>query len=213
MDFYIQGLTLGLAYVAPIGMQNLFVINSALTQPRWRALLTALIVIFFDITLAMACFFGIGLIMQKYAAVQMAMLFIGGLVVAYIGWGLLKSKVSALADIKQMLGLGQTVWQACVVTWFNAQAVIDGTMLLGAFKASMTEAQSLHFLFGVISASCLWFISLALIVSLGPIIAGFFYQHFAITLFYPLFFFTIPLAIIAFLVYRHIAKKLNQAHA
>ena len=115
MDFYIQGLTLGLAYVAPIGMQNLFVINSALTQPRWRALLTALIVIFFDITLAMACFFGIGLIMQKYAAVQMAMLFIGGLVVAYIGWGLLKSKVSALADIKQMLGLGQTVWQACVV--------------------------------------------------------------------------------------------------
>ena len=37
VDFYIQGLTLGLAYVAPIGMQNLFVINSALTQPRWRA--------------------------------------------------------------------------------------------------------------------------------------------------------------------------------
>lgn len=167
MDFYLQGLTLGLAYVAPIGMQNLFVINSALTQTRWRALLTALIVIFFDITLAMACFFGIGLIMQKYAAVQMAMLFIGGLVVAYIGWGLLKSKVSALADIKQMLGLGQTVWQACVVTWFNAQAVIDGTMLLGAFKASMTEAQSLHFLFGVLSASCLWFVTLAMVVSLA----------------------------------------------
>lgn len=167
MDFYLQGLALGLAYVAPIGMQNLFVINSALTQPRWRALLTALIVIFFDITLAMACFFGIGLIMQKYAAVQMAMLFIGGLVVAYIGWGLLKSKVSALADIKQMLGLGQTVWQACVVTWFNAQAVIDGTMLLGAFKASMTEVQSLHFLFGVLSASCLWFVTLAMVVSLA----------------------------------------------
>ena len=45
MDFYIQGLTLGLAYVAPIGMQNLFVINSALTQTRLRALVTALIVI------------------------------------------------------------------------------------------------------------------------------------------------------------------------
>ncbi len=167
MDFYIQGLTLGLAYVAPIGMQNLFVINSALTQTRLRALVTALIVIFFDVTLAMACFFGIGLIMQKYAAVQMAMLFIGGLVVAYIGLGLLKSKVSALADIKQMLGLGQTVWQACVVTWFNAQAVIDGTMLLGAFKATMNHAQSLHFLFGVLSASCLWFVTLAMVVSLA----------------------------------------------
>ena len=167
MDFYIQGLAFGLAYVAPIGMQNLFVINSALTQPRWRALATALIVIFFDVTLAMACFFGIGLIMQKYAAVQMAVLLAGGLVVTYIGYGLLKSKVSALADTKQMPGLGQTVWQACVVTWFNAQAVIDGTMLLGAFKATMSHTQSLHFLFGVISASCLWFTGLALVVSLA----------------------------------------------
>ena len=34
MPTYLQGLTIGLAYVAPIGMQNLFVINSALTQPR-----------------------------------------------------------------------------------------------------------------------------------------------------------------------------------
>lgn len=166
MDFYIQGLTLGLAYVAPIGMQNLFVINSALTQPRWRALLTALIVIFFDVTLALACFFGIGLVMQKYPPVQLGILLLGGLVVVYIGISLLKSSVRQIGGAQQM-PLGKTVWQACVVTWFNAQAVIDGTMLLGAFKATMNHAQSLHFLFGVISASCLWFISLALIVSLA----------------------------------------------
>lgn len=36
---------MGLAYVAPIGLQNLFVINSALTQSRHRAFLTALIVL------------------------------------------------------------------------------------------------------------------------------------------------------------------------
>lgn len=166
MDFYIQGLTLGLAYVAPIGMQNLFVINSALTQTRLRALVTALIVIFFDVTLALACFFGIGLVMQKYPPVQLGILLLGGLVVVYIGISLLKSSVRQIGGAQQM-PLGKTVWAACVVTWFNAQAVIDGTMLLGAFKATMNHAQSLHFLFGVISASCLWFISLALIVSLA----------------------------------------------
>lgn len=166
MDFYLQGLALGLAYVAPIGMQNLFVINSALTQPRWRALVTALIVIFFDVTLALACFFGIGLVMQKYPPVQLGVLLLGGLVVVYIGVSLLKSSVQQIGSAVQM-PLGKTVWAACVVTWFNAQAVIDGTMLLGAFKATMNHAQSLHFLFGVISASCLWFISLALIVSLA----------------------------------------------
>lgn len=166
MDFYLQGLALGLAYVAPIGMQNLFVINSALTQTRLRALVTALIVIFFDVTLALACFFGIGLVMQKYPPVQLAILLLGGLVVLYIGVSLLKSSVRQIGSAQQM-PLGKTVWAACVVTWFNAQAVIDGTMLLGAFKASMTEAQSLHFLFGVLSASCLWFVTLAMVVSLA----------------------------------------------
>lgn len=166
MDFYLRGLALGLAYVAPIGMQNLFVINSALTQTRLRALVTALIVIFFDVTLAMACFFGIGLVMQKYPPVQLGILLLGGLVVVYIGVSLLKSSVRQI-DGAQQMPLGKTVWAACVVTWFNAQAVIDGTMLLGAFKASMTEAQSLHFLFGVLSASCLWFVTLAMVVSLA----------------------------------------------
>lgn len=166
MDFYLQGLALGLAYVAPIGMQNLFVINSALTQTRLRALVTALIVIFFDVTLALACFFGIGLVMQKYPPVQLGILLLGGLVVVYIGVSLLKSSVRQI-DGAQQMPLGKTVWAACVVTWFNAQAVIDGTMLLGAFKASMTEAQSLHFLFGVLSASCLWFVTLAMVVSLA----------------------------------------------
>ena len=57
---YLQGLSLGLAYVAPIGVQNLFVINAGLSQPRAAAYRTALIVIFFDVTLALAGFFGIG---------------------------------------------------------------------------------------------------------------------------------------------------------
>ena len=66
MLYFLQGLTMGLAYVAPIGLQNLFVINTALSASRPRAFGTAAIVIFFDITLALACFFGIGAIMQRY---------------------------------------------------------------------------------------------------------------------------------------------------
>ena len=50
MRIYLQGLTMGLAYVAPIGLQNLFVINSALTQRRSRVYLTALIVILWDVS-------------------------------------------------------------------------------------------------------------------------------------------------------------------
>ena len=55
MMYFLQGFSIGLAYVAPIGSQNLFVINTGLTQPTKRVYQTAFIVMFFDITLALAC--------------------------------------------------------------------------------------------------------------------------------------------------------------
>ena len=60
----------------------------------------------------------------------------------------------------------QTITTACVVTWFNPQAIIDGTMMLGAFRVTLPEAQSLPFIAGVVTASCLWFTGLTLLISL-----------------------------------------------
>ena len=94
MDIYLQGLTMGLAYVAPIGLQNLFVINTALTQKRGRVFLTALIVIFFDITLGLACFLGVGALMQALPWLQKVILAVGSLIVIWIGIGLLRSKAT-----------------------------------------------------------------------------------------------------------------------
>ena len=92
MEKYLQGFLMGLAYVAPIGVQNLFVINSAITQKRSKAFLIALIVIFFDVTLAFACFFGIGLLIDKLEWLKLIILLVGSLVIIYIGQGLLRSK-------------------------------------------------------------------------------------------------------------------------
>ena len=64
IPIYLQGFSLGFAYVAPIGMQNLFVINSAMSQKLKRAMATALIVIFWDISLGLACFLGVGALME-----------------------------------------------------------------------------------------------------------------------------------------------------
>ena len=87
---FLQGLLMGLAYVAPIGVQNLYVINTALTQPRSRALLTALVVIFFDVTLALACFFGTGLLMRQHLWLQLGILLFGSLLVIAIGINLIR---------------------------------------------------------------------------------------------------------------------------
>ena len=166
MSYFLQGLTMGLAYVAPIGLQNLFVINSALTHSRRRALMTALIVIFFDVTLALACFFGIGAVMQRYEWLQMLILLAGSLIVVYIGIGLLRSKVEELEKSEPDLSVRKTISSACVVTWFNPQAVIDGTMMLGAFRVTLTASQSTPFISGVAAASCLWFTGLTFVISI-----------------------------------------------
>ena len=167
MLMYLQGLTFGLAYVAPIGMQNLFVINTALTQPRRRAFLTALIVIFFDITLALACFFGVGALMERFQWLRMLVLLVGSLIVIWIGIGLLREKPTMDQSVKVDMPLAKVAGKACVVTWFNPQALIDGTMIFGSFRASMTSAgQSAEFILGSSSASFLWFMGITVVISL-----------------------------------------------
>ena len=165
MSMFFQGLIMGFAYVAPIGMQNLFVINSALSLERRQALLTALIVIFFDVTLALACFWWMGTVMKHHIWLQKAVLLIGSLVVLHIGFGLLRASPAEISGERQALSLLKTISFACVVTWFNPQAVIDGTMMLGAFHATLAGKGAAQFIFGVMTASTLWFLSLTLLIS------------------------------------------------
>ena len=167
MLMYLQGLTFGLAYVAPIGMQNLFVINTARTQPRRRAFLTALIVIFFDITLALACFFGVGALMERFQWLRMLVLLVGSLIVIWIGVGLLREKPAVDRSMDVDMPLAKAAAKACVVTWFNPQALIDGTMIFGSFRASMSSAgQSAQFILGSSSASFLWFMGITVVISI-----------------------------------------------
>lgn len=166
MDIYLQGLTMGLAYVAPIGLQNLFVINTALTQPKLRVYLTALIVIFFDVTLGLACFFGVGAIMSASPLLEMAILLVGSLIVMWIGLGLIRAKDTMDTSTKVDIPLLKVITTACVVTWFNPQALIDGSMMLGAFKATLPAGTDAFFVGGFASASVMWFLGISTIISL-----------------------------------------------
>lgn len=162
---YVQGLTMGLAYVAPIGMQNLFIINTALERDHKRSALTAFIVIFFDITLAFACYFGIGAVIEHVKWLEMVILLAGSLIVTWIGINLLRSKSSLETSSDQKMTVKKIIVSACVVTWFNPQAIIDGTMMLGAFRVSQAGS-GYSFILGVASASFLWFSGLTLFVTM-----------------------------------------------
>lgn len=159
---------MGLAYLAPIGAQNLFVINTALTAPLGIALITAGIVAFFDISLALACFWGIGLVIEHSLLLQKALLGGGGLILIYLAWQLLHAQVQTDTSDYSQPTLWQTATLAFTVTWFNPQAVIDGTLMLGAFRSSLPADTASLFISGVAAASCLWFFGLTGIFTLLP---------------------------------------------
>ncbi len=166
MQHLIQGLLLGFAYVAPLGTQNMFVINTALTQPKRRVIVTALIIAFFDITLAVACFFGIGAIISSSKWLELIIVGIGSLVVIWIGISLLRSKAELDTSTDVDIPLAKVLGTACVVTWFNPQAIIDGSLMLGAFRATLPGNDGMLFILGVSAASLIWWFGMSSVVNL-----------------------------------------------
>jgi len=156
-----QGYMLGLAYLVPIGMQNTYVINTASKSTGRRIFQIALIASILDVLLAMACFFGIGFILESFAYFKTIVMGIGSAVILLMGFKLIFTKVSPVGQIEDELGIGKLAAMLFAVTWLNPQAVIDGTFLLGGFKALLSPAESPFFIAGVAIASVTWFFGLA----------------------------------------------------
>lgn len=163
--YLIQGFLIGIAYVAPIGTQNMFVINTALTQKRSRTIITSMIVAFFDISLSLACFYGVGAIMERSVWLELTVMGIGSLVVIWMGISILRSHDTMQSEDVDIPYL-KIISIACVVTWFNPQALIDGTMLLGASRASVPDPFGTAFIIGAALASFVWWLFMPLFVGL-----------------------------------------------
>ncbi len=161
----IKGLILGLAFLAPIGMQNLYVINSALRMKKMRAYQVALITVLFDISLVLACFFGIGVLIEHYPFIRLLVLLIGGILITFIGVQLIASSPKASNDVDINKSLWRIIIMVFSVTWLNPQAVIEGSLLLGGIKSSLSWEESRIFLVGVCLASFVWFTGITTLVS------------------------------------------------
>lgn len=165
LGILLKGFTVGIAYVAPIGMQNLYVINTAMTQTKPRLYLVALITIFFDISLALACFFGMGAIIEAVPIIKILILGVGSLAVIWIGIQLIRSTPKLNTSIDTKKTILQVALSCLMVTWANPQALIDGTLLFGSFRASLPADMSKFFIIGSSLASIVWFLSIGTIVS------------------------------------------------
>lgn len=154
---YLRGILVGFAFVAPIGMQNIYMFNNALSNKMSKALLYNFLVWFCDALFSFAAFYGIGALISANEIVKIIVMIIGGALTSYIGFNIIRSaKQTAIGSDRKKQTLKQALMTALIVSWGNPQAMIDGTMMLGASRATLTFEQSILFVTGVVTASFIW---------------------------------------------------------
>lgn len=154
---YLRGILIGFAFVAPIGMQNIYMFNNALSNKMSKALLYNFLVWFCDALFSFAAFYGIGALISANEIVKIIVMLIGGALTSYIGFNIIRSaKQTAIGSDSKRQTLKQALMTALIVSWGNPQAMIDGTMMLGASRATLTFEQSILFITGVVTASFIW---------------------------------------------------------
>ncbi len=154
---------MGLAYVAPIGMQNMYVINSSINFDRKNLIITVFSIIANDISLALVCFLGFGYLLSMSPQIQPIMTVIGFIALVIISFNIWRSTPSESNDVIEMKPL-KIILAAIVVTWLNPQAILDGTIILGSMHATLNYSDRIYFILGFISASTIWFSSLSLLI-------------------------------------------------
>ncbi|BBQ54713.1 L-lysine exporter [Aeromonas jandaei] len=160
----LQGFTLGLAMIIPIGAQNAFVLSRGIH--RNHHLLTATLCSFCDLILIGIGVFG-GATVLSANPIGMALLTWGG--VLFLSWFGVRSLRCAwrgsqvgLADSPQQMGAKSVLAMTLGVTLLNPHVYLDTLMLLGSVGSQVAESLRPAFAAGAMLASLVWFYSLAL---------------------------------------------------
>lgn len=160
----LQGFTIGLAMIIPIGAQNAFVLSRGIH--RNHHLLTATLCSFCDLTLIAIGVFG-GANVLAASTLGMALLTWGG--VLFLGWFGGRSLLSAwrgkgegFAESAQQMGAKSVLAMTLGVTLLNPHVYLDTLMLLGSLGGQVSESLRPAFAAGAMLASLVWFYSLAL---------------------------------------------------
>mgnify|MGYP001021150260 CR=1 FL=1 len=163
---YLKGMLISIALVSSIGMQNLFVFNNALGNKTPRAILYALFIWIADAVLTIAAFLGLGGLIAANDIIRLIVMFIGGLIVVWMGVGTVRGASASTVGGGHAETTRDAITGAIIVTFANPQAIIDTGLMLGALRGSLTNAQVLPFLAGVLSSTAIWFFGITLILSL-----------------------------------------------
>lgn len=167
LSYYLQGLMLGAALILPLGPQNAFVMNQGIR--RQYHIMTALLCTLSDVALICAGVFGGSALLMQSPWLLALVTWGGVLFLLWYGFGALKTAFSPDIDLENAQALrqgrGQIIATMLAVTWLNPHVYLDTFVVLGSLGGQLAEMPKRWFALGTISASFLWFFSLALLAA------------------------------------------------
>ncbi|WP_159565920.1 arginine exporter ArgO [Budvicia diplopodorum] len=164
---YFQGIVMGMAMILPIGPQNAFVLSQGIR--RQHAVMVAGLCAVSDAILISLGVFGGGALLAQSPLLLQIVTWGGVFFLIWYGWGAFSA---ALGKGSAQINLDATTSHSryrimvtvLAVTWLNPHVYLDTVVVLGSLGEQF-GALRLWFVMGAVSASVIWFFSLALLSS------------------------------------------------
>ena len=158
---------LGAALILPLGPQNAFVMNQGIR--RQFHIMTAALCTLSDVLLICAGIFG-GSALLMQSPWLLALVTWGGVAfLLWYGFGALKTAFGSTIELANAEAMRQGRWRIIAtmlaVTWLNPHVYLDTFVVLGSLGGQLDAEPKRWFALGTVSASFLWFFSLALLAA------------------------------------------------
>jgi L-lysine exporter family protein LysE/ArgO len=159
---FLRGLGLGASLIIAIGAQNAFVLRQGLR--REKAVLVAAICACCDAVLITSGALGVGGVIAHWPLLARLTSLGGAVFLLYYGLRAFRSArhPGSLDASAAPLPRGSVIASTLSVSLLNPHVYLDTVVLVGGLAAQYAALPRIFFTAGAISASCLWFFSLAL---------------------------------------------------
>lgn len=160
----IQGFTLALSMIIPIGSQNSMLLSQGINKNHH--LMTAGLFMLYDALLISLGVLGGSLILSSNDTLFTLLTWGGIAFLLCYGAMSFKAAISGVkSDVSNVVNeksVKVVVLTSIIVTFLNPHAYIDTVMVIGSVGGQYTGNAKIYFLIGAISASIVWFSTLAL---------------------------------------------------
>jgi len=165
LEPFFHGFILALGLILPLGVQNVFVFNQGVLQPRYvQALPVIITASLCDTLLIVVAVLGVSFIILGSFWIKMILIGAGCIFLVYMGWTTWNSKPSTERDERaNKYSLKKQVLFAASVSLLNPHAIMDTVGVIGTSSLSYQGEEKVIFALACILVSWIWFFGLSLL--------------------------------------------------